>query len=416
MRTFIYTTQQAAWSFWLLFLVSITLNAQQINWYNLGVLHLDASAKVVSYGDFENKTNARFINDGKITFKKDVTNHGYFSFHEEGEREVVLQSEEKQNLQGSRPILFYHLTLNNHSILGVQISTDVEVHGVTDFEQGVLHNRETAGQIRFQTNASVQGVSSLSFIDGFVSRIGKGNFVYPIGHQGYYRKLNIYGNTGDTDNYVAVYHKENSDTYFPHVSKQKEIALINEEEYWELLDYQTSDHVYIQFYLSEETTPDIFLDNISQISIVAWDTKLAKWISLETIVDSSTKSLTSLFKTTIYGAYTMALKTSELEEESIEIFNAVNPKDIHGNQYFRIEGIHAFPDNELKIYNRWGALVYQTRAYDTQENVFEGISEGNITISKNKQLPEGTYFYVLKRLHPIEGKRLTNTGYLYLIR
>lgn len=412
----LYKKTQIYLSIWLFFLVVSITSAQQLNWYNKGVLHISSSAKVVSNGDFENKTEGRFINDGEIIFKTDVTNHGYFSFHDEEEGYVRLESREAQNIRGTRPILFFDVKLDNSSNSGIHVYNDIDIYGNTDFNRGILQTRETAGQVSFQPEATVQNASNLSFIDGFARKLGKYNFVFPVGYQGFYRGLRIFGNIDERDNYTAIYHKENSNRYFPHTSKQEEIAFINEEEYWELIDYKTSSHVYVELYLSEETTPSIFLDNITQTCIVAWDAEQEEWISLESIVDVSNKAVTTVFKVATYGAYTIALKESETEEVDLEFFNAVNPKDINGNQYFRIEGIHEYPDNELRVYNRWGALVFQTKAYDTDKNVFNGISNGKITINRNKKLPEGTYFYVLKRREPKNGKRLTDTGYLYLIR
>lgn len=403
-------------SCWLFFLAMSMNYGQQINWYNNGVLHIGPSAKVVSYGDFENKSEGRFINDGEVIFKTDVTNHGYFAFHDDEEGYVRLEGGEVQNIRGTRPVLFFDVRLDNQSSSGIHVYNDIEVYGNTDFNRGILQTRETAGQVNFQSQATVRNANNLSFIDGYARKHGRNNFVFPVGNQGYYRGFRIFGNIDERDNHTAIYHKENSDRYFPHTSKQEGIAFINEEEYWELIDYKTSNHVYIQLYLSEETTPSIFLDNITQTCIVVWDAEQEEWIHLKSVVDASNNSITTIFKVATYGAYTIALKESEIDEVDLEFFNAVNPKDTHGNQYFRIDGIHSFPDNELRVYNRWGALVFQTKAYDTEENVFNGISNGKITINKKKQLPEGTYFYVLKRLNPNDGKRLTDTGYLYLIR
>ena len=53
----------------------------------------------------------------------------------------------------------------------------------------------------------------------------------------------------------------------------------------------------------------------------------------------------------------------------------------------------------MQIFNRWGVLVYETVGYggsSGSENVFRGISEGRVTIAESKELPTGTYYYVLK--------------------
>ncbi|MBP0905118.1 gliding motility-associated C-terminal domain-containing protein [Mariniflexile gromovii] len=98
-----------------------------------------------------------------------------------------------------------------------------------------------------------------------------------------------------------------------------------------------------------------------------------------------------------------------------EIFNAMSPDQDGLNDFFRIEGIEKYPDNNLKIYNRWGVLVYETDAYGINGKVFRGMSNGRVTVAKNEALPTGTYFYILTRL-VINQDPLVDKGYLYIKR
>ena len=50
--------------------------------------------------------------------------------------------------------------------------------------------------------------------------------------------------------------------------------------------------------------------------------------------------------------------------------------------------------------------------YGINGKVFKGISDGRSTINRNKELPTGTYFYILQRF--IERETLTDKGYLYI--
>ncbi|MEZ4793370.1 MAG: gliding motility-associated C-terminal domain-containing protein [Gelidibacter sp.] len=105
----------------------------------------------------------------------------------------------------------------------------------------------------------------------------------------------------------------------------------------------------------------------------------------------------------------------EVLSEEFEIFNAVSPDGDGMNDFFRIVGIENYPNNNLKIFNRWGVLIYETDGYGINGKVFRGVSEGRVTISKNDELPTGSYFYVLTRF--VNGqKTLTNEGYLYIKR
>ena len=102
------------------------------------------------------------------------------------------------------------------------------------------------------------------------------------------------------------------------------------------------------------------------------------------------------------------------DPRTIEIFNAVTPDGDMQNDFFLIQGIENF-ENSVKIYNRWGIEVYNVDNYNNANRAFRGVSEGRVTISQGKQLPEGTYFYVIDYINDQnETKQLA--GYLYINR
>jgi gliding motility-associated-like protein/uncharacterized repeat protein (TIGR01451 family) len=61
------------------------------------------------------------------------------------------------------------------------------------------------------------------------------------------------------------------------------------------------------------------------------------------------------------------------------------------NDLFVIRGILNFPSNEFKIFNRWGALIFEANPYT---NSWDGKSESNMNVGGDT-LPVSTYFYVL---------------------
>ncbi|GGE23446.1 hypothetical protein GCM10010832_00150 [Psychroflexus planctonicus] len=101
------------------------------------------------------------------------------------------------------------------------------------------------------------------------------------------------------------------------------------------------------------------------------------------------------------------------DDDGIDIFNAVSPNGDGNNEFLRIEGLQEFPDNNVKIYDRSGVKVFDTNRYGFNGNVFRGISEGRISVQKNKRLPTGTYFYLLE-YEDENGEQKRKQGYLYL--
>jgi gliding motility-associated-like protein len=95
--------------------------------------------------------------------------------------------------------------------------------------------------------------------------------------------------------------------------------------------------------------------------------------------------------------------------EELTIPNGFSPNGDGINDFFVIEGIEAYPNNNIKIFNRWGNLVYQRDRY---QNDWDGTaSSGTAVVGAGERLPPGTYFYIfnpgLEDEDPIQG-------YIYL--
>ena len=85
----------------------------------------------------------------------------------------------------------------------------------------------------------------------------------------------------------------------------------------------------------------------------------------------------------------------------IKVYSGFSPNRDDINDYFKIEGLDAYPDNELKIFNRFGKLLHQQQGYD---NTWGGEVDGEI-------LPNGTYFYILS-----DGKGKQYSGFVHIKR
>ncbi len=110
----------------------------------------------------------------------------------------------------------------------------------------------------------------------------------------------------------------------------------------------------------------------------------------------------------------------DVQGVDFEIFNGVTPNDDGYNDYFIIKGIDNFPNNNVKIFNRWGVLIWETNGYtETPPNVFNGDSDARMMIEGQKDAPTGTYFYIITFFgdgpDDNPGKK-SYSGYLYLNR
>ena len=103
------------------------------------------------------------------------------------------------------------------------------------------------------------------------------------------------------------------------------------------------------------------------------------------------------------------------DTDNLEVFNVLTPNGDNVHDVLVIDGLEKFPNNTIKIFNRWGILVYDTKAYNTRGNVFDGTSRGRATVMKDRKLPIGTYFYILN-YEDTEGNMESKSGYIYINR
>ncbi|WP_458627206.1 HYR-like domain-containing protein [Winogradskyella sp. PC D3.3] len=101
-----------------------------------------------------------------------------------------------------------------------------------------------------------------------------------------------------------------------------------------------------------------------------------------------------------------------------DIHNAVNLDNSVYDNYFVIEGIDCFPDNRVRVFNRWGVEVYSQKSYNNEDKAFRGYSDGRATIEDSNGLPTGNYFYIIEYKYSYDGGEtyeiLDQSGFLYV--
>jgi large repetitive protein len=104
------------------------------------------------------------------------------------------------------------------------------------------------------------------------------------------------------------------------------------------------------------------------------------------------------------GAYGIHI-TSELgceAEADFVILSDIRPRNgisrngDSQNDYFHIDCIDEFVNNNVKIFNRAGTLVYEADGYDNTSIYFDGLSNRGISLI-GSNVPDGTYFYIVDK-------------------
>ncbi len=139
------------------------------------------------------------------------------------------------------------------------------------------------------------------------------------------------------------------------------------------------------------------------------------------IIDNATliQDNTTYFATTLDAAtgceslQRLAVKV-DLFKCDITTYNLITINGNSLNDQLTFEDISYFPDNSVKIYNRYGKLVWETTGYDNTNNAFKGKANVSSVYMKDSFLPAGTYFYILVYNNTYTGKQTELTGYLQI--
>jgi gliding motility-associated-like protein len=107
---------------------------------------------------------------------------------------------------------------------------------------------------------------------------------------------------------------------------------------------------------------------------------------------------------TISNKYTIHYDKENCEQD-VFMPQGFSPNGDGVNDAFTIDGIDKFPNNHLRIYNRWGTMVYEAKGY---KNNWDGTNQSGT--GGDSYLPTGTYFYVLE----LESGKPAISGYVYI--
>ncbi len=88
----------------------------------------------------------------------------------------------------------------------------------------------------------------------------------------------------------------------------------------------------------------------------------------------------------------------------LHTYNAFSPDGDGINDYWIIDGIEQHKGNVVRIYNRWGILLWEGTNYDNVNVVWDGYTNTGV------EMPSATYFYLIK-----VGDRKKISGWVQLL-
>ena len=122
------------------------------------------------------------------------------------------------------------------------------------------------------------------------------------------------------------------------------------------------------------------------------------------MTSSLTNLLSGIYGVTVTDSNNCEALTMYRIHENIKIPSVITPNGDNKNDTWEVKGISAYKEVNIHIFNRWGDEIY----------LFDGSGEEYLDKSKqwdgtwnNKELPLGTYLYILRKEE--ENKELTGT-------
>ena len=403
--------------------LGLSSQAQNDVMVNKGLFSNRSGTEISSKFDFVNQNTGNVINDGSMYFYGDYTNEGLFSYTTHATTGYVVfegRNKPTQTLSGSSPSFFYDALFNKQAAHAFDIKNEVENGGTVNLFEGVLFvDKAAGGSFIFLQGAQHMNTSDKSHVDGEVIKVGKESFKYPIGDSGYYRFASISAPTNVADQYTGQYLLEDSDLLYPHKNRTGVIDKINNKEYWVVNKSEsTNGSIILTLSWDERTTPeDLITGEAKDLHIVRWDEVQKLWVDEGGVVDLANKTISTPVEVDGFGVFTLAnVNDNLILPDDLVIYNGVTPNGDGLNDYFIIDNIQRYPNNSVRIYDRWGVEVFHTTNYDSNGNVFNGYSEARATLDKSKMLPTGTYYYILEYEYVKGGSSQTirKAGFLHL--
>ncbi len=100
-------------------------------------------------------------------------------------------------------------------------------------------------------------------------------------------------------------------------------------------------------------------------------------------------------------------------EQELDIPQFISPNGDGKNDFWDLSELANYPQNVVKIFNRYGTLVFEQRAYTNEFIGKSNVENFAKEILGNNLLPDGTYFYLIDLGTNTVDKKVYN-GYLQI--
>lgn len=357
----------------------------------------------------QNLGNLKIFEGGQVLFGSDLFNEGNFR---DNQGLLVLRSGESQVISGSNHIDLAQLTVDNRN--DVWIENEINVRKQLIFSNGNLITLKSNPNhsVRFTSNAQALEANNIKKVDGYAIAQNKSSFLLPVGDATALRPLYFEAESPTMEVKCAYFNENpNSSLFFNTTmdtqSRENEIEAISKIEFWALHSDKRM-NVTLSW-VGASRIHEITNDH-NNLVIVGWHRSTNQWVSLG-VIESQGNLDEGYLTSAVFDAIDISAVTFGSQQKNISDLDFVNgfisPNGDGTNDNLVIDGIENFPNNRLEIYNRYGIMVYKKLGY---RNDFVGLTNRHASISRQKGLSPGVYYYILH----IEGSLEKRQGFFYL--
>ena len=357
---------------------------------------------------FHNYGNVQIHDQGQMGFHIDLENDG--TFNQNLGLAGFYNIDNSLTISGTETPRFndVEVFVGNHLFLEV----NTEITNALDFIEGdVITPRNSPNiSLDYLNDSFFTLEDDLRNVDGYTSINSNQSFTFPIGQDNKLRPLLIPFRT-TASKFKAAYFNE--DPNFPSTfsesfntnNSEAIINIISTQEFW---DFDGEDETVVTLTWDQDSQISDLVQDLMNLRVVGWSKTENKWLDLGNTAISGTLNngpgqISSFsfvpddFEIITFGGL--------IGSDGLTVYNGISPNGDGINDVFTIEGVELF-NNNLKIFNRWGRVVYDVQNY---KNTFNGVANKKVVGNQGNKLPVGTYFYVLKT----ENNK-SYSGWLYL--
>lgn len=359
-------------------IITLANSSQAQHLFNAGTT-VSIGSNTILYVAKDIVNNGLIINNGDIQVGGLWQNNGIY---ESGSGQLTLTSTQTQTINHNDQS-FTRLTISGggEKIFGANITIENELV----LNNGILKSSGGA-KISITENAAITGGSKTSFIEGPLYHTGTGNKYYPIGINNIFLPVELLGIEGTIPTVGILLHAPN-----PNLDVDASLKAVTDQQYWQLDVLSGSfNNAIIKLSVVEE----LFLETIQDAVVVQstdLDTPFSSIGGANITGDVMDGSVTSVGLAT-QALFTIGFSTEETSAD-INVYNAISPNGDGIHDFLKIVNIELYPANFVTIYTRWGDKVFEMAGYNNAENIFIGKSN----VGKNRQLLEGTYYYIVEK-------------------